>query len=64
MLMFEPIIFPLLVKHVFFFLFLDTPQEKVINIVPEDLLSPSTEAAPLVNKDAQADLVKSPRTIK
>jgi len=43
----------------------DTPQEKVINIVPEDLLSPSTEAAPvIVNKDAQPDSVEKPRTIK
>ena len=48
-----------------FFLFVDTPQEKVINIVPEDLLSPSTEAAPvIVNKDAQPDSVEKPRTIK
>lgn len=44
----------------------DTPQEKVINIVPEDLLSPSNEAAPIiiVNKDAQPDSVEKPRTIK
>lgn len=43
----------------------DTPQEKVINIVPEDLLSPSTEAAPIiVNKDGQQDSVEKPRTIK
>ncbi|XP_015763868.1 PREDICTED: arf-GAP with coiled-coil, ANK repeat and PH domain-containing protein 2-like [Acropora digitifera] len=43
----------------------DTPQEKVINIVPEDLLSPSTEAAPIiVHKDAKPDSVERPRTIK
>ncbi|XP_029187461.2 arf-GAP with coiled-coil, ANK repeat and PH domain-containing protein 2-like [Acropora millepora] len=43
----------------------DTPQEKVINIVPEDLLSPSTEAAPIiVHKDAKPDSVERPGTIK
>ena len=63
--MFKPIIiFPLWVKLIFF-LFVDTPQEKVINIVPEDLLSPSTEAAPIiVHKDAKPDSVERPGTIK
>ena len=42
----------------------DTPQEKVIKVVPDDLLSPSTEVAPLFNRNTEPDAADSSRAIQ
>lgn len=42
----------------------DTPQEKVIKVVPDDLLSPSTEVAPLLNRNTESEAEDSPRPIE
>lgn len=42
----------------------DTPQEKVIKVVPEELLSPSAEVAPIANKDTAPGDIDTPTTIQ